>query len=107
MSNTRRGLPLTSSRIEKIFPKLTPAQIRRVAAHGHMRAVERGEVLIEQGDASVPFFVVITGELEIVRPPEPMRLLSLSMILINSRARLTHSPAAGLSFGCVPLSLVR
>jgi thioredoxin reductase (NADPH) len=68
MSNTRRGLPLTSSRIEKIFPKLTPAQIRRVAAHGHMRVVERGEVLVEQGDTSVPFFVVITGELEIVRP---------------------------------------
>jgi thioredoxin reductase (NADPH) len=68
MRNTRRGLPLTSSRIEKIFPKLTPAQIRCVAAHGHMRAVERGEVLVEQGDTSVPFFVVITGELEIVRP---------------------------------------
>jgi thioredoxin reductase (NADPH) len=68
MSNTHRGLPLTSSHIEKIFPKLTPAQIRRVAAHGHVRAVERGEVLVEQGDTSVPFFVVITGELEIVRP---------------------------------------
>ena len=68
MSNTRKGLPLSSSRIEKIFPKLTPAQIRRVAAHGHIRTVERGEVLVEQGDTSVPFFVVITGELEIVRP---------------------------------------
>ena len=68
MSNTRRGLPLTSSRIEKIFPKLTPAQIRRVAAHGHMRAVERGEVLVEQGDVSVLFFVVITGKLKVVRP---------------------------------------
>jgi thioredoxin reductase (NADPH) len=33
-----------------------------------MRVVERGEVLVEQGDTSVPFFVVITGELEIVRP---------------------------------------
>ena len=33
-----------------------------------MRAVQRGEVLVEQGDTSVPFFVVITGELEIVRP---------------------------------------
>ncbi len=68
MSNTRKGLPLTSSRLEKIFPKLTQSQIRRVAAHGHMRTVERGEVLVEQGDTSVPFFVVITGELEIVRP---------------------------------------
>jgi thioredoxin reductase (NADPH) len=54
--------------MEKIFPKLTPAQIRRVAAYGHMRTVERGEVLVEQGDTSVPFFVVLTGQLEIVRP---------------------------------------
>src|SRR5918994_984034 len=68
MSNTRRGLPLTSSRIEKIFPKLTPAQIDRIAAHGRIRSVQHGEVLIEQGDTSVPFFVVITGEVEIVRP---------------------------------------
>ncbi len=68
MSKKRKGLPLTSARIEKIFPKLTPAQIRRVAAHGHIRTVEPGEVLVEQGDISVPFVVVITGELEIVRP---------------------------------------
>nr|MDP8941335.1 cyclic nucleotide-binding domain-containing protein [Thermoproteota archaeon] len=68
MSNTRRGLPLTSSRIEKIFPKLIPAHIDRIAAHGRIRSVQPGEVLIEQGDTSVPFFVVITGEVEIVRP---------------------------------------
>jgi thioredoxin reductase (NADPH) len=67
-SNTRRGLPLTSSRIEKIFPKLTQAQIGRIAAYGRSRSVQPGEVLIEQGDTSVPFFVVITGEVEIVRP---------------------------------------
>src|ERR687892_1429543 len=67
-SNARRGLPLTSSRIEKIFPKLTQAQIGRIAAYGRSRSVQPGEVLIEQGDTSVPFFVVITGELEIVRP---------------------------------------
>src|ERR671933_2668683 len=68
LSNTRRGLPLTSSRIEKIFPKLTPEQIHRIAAHGRIRSVQPDEVLIEQGDISVPFFVVITGEVEIVRP---------------------------------------
>src|SRR6478672_7627163 len=68
MGNARRGLPLTSSRIEKIFPKLTPAQISRIAAHGHVRSVQSGEVLIEQGDTSVPFFVVTIGEVEIVRP---------------------------------------
>jgi thioredoxin reductase (NADPH) len=68
MSEARRGLPLTSSRTEKIFPVLTPAQIGRIEAHGHTRLVQPGDVLIEQGDTSVPFFVVKTGEVEIVRP---------------------------------------
>ena len=68
MSNARRGLPLSNSRIEKIFPKLTPAQISRIAAYGHVRSVQSGEVLMEQGDTSIPFFVVTIGEVEIVRP---------------------------------------
>jgi len=68
MSDAHRGLPLTSSRIEKIFPKLTSTQIDRIAAHGCTRSVQPAEVLIEQGDTSVPFFVVITGEVEILRP---------------------------------------
>jgi thioredoxin reductase (NADPH) len=68
IGNKSKGLPLTSSRIEKIFPKLTPDQIRRVAAQGHIHSVQRGQVLIEQGDKAAPFFVVITGEVEIVRP---------------------------------------
>ena len=33
-----------------------------------MRAVQRGEILYEQGDTSVAFFVVVSGELEVVRP---------------------------------------
>ena len=68
MSNTSRGLPLTSSRVEQIFPILTPTQLNRIAVHGHMRAIQPGEVLVEQGDSAVPFFVVVSGELEIVRP---------------------------------------
>ena len=68
MSNTRKGLPLARAHIEQIFPKLTPAQISRIAALGHMRATERGEVLCEQGDIAAPFFVVVSGELEVVRP---------------------------------------
>ena len=63
-----RGLPITRSRIEKIFPKLTPAQISRVASHGHIRTIQRDQILVEQGDISVPFFVVISGEIEIVQP---------------------------------------
>jgi thioredoxin reductase (NADPH) len=61
-------LPLTSSRADQIFPTLTSAQIARVATHGRKRAVRGGEVLVEQGDRAIPFFVVITGELEAVRP---------------------------------------
>jgi thioredoxin reductase (NADPH) len=33
-----------------------------------MRAMQHGEVLVEQGDRNVPFFVVVSGEVEIVRP---------------------------------------
>jgi len=68
MSDSRRGLPLTKSIRKKIFPKLTSVQISRIEPHGLIRSIQPGEVLIEQGDTSVPFFVVITGEIEIVRP---------------------------------------
>ena len=33
-----------------------------------MHAIQAGEVLVEQGDSAIPFFVVAAGELEIVRP---------------------------------------
>ena len=75
MSNTRRGLPITSSRIEQIFPKLTPVQISRVAARGHIRVTEGGEVLYEQGHSAAPFFVIISGEIEVVRPSVPVETL--------------------------------
>jgi thioredoxin reductase (NADPH) len=67
-NNSRRGLPLTSSRMEKIFPTLTQAQISRIAAYGRTHSVQPGDILIEQGDTSMPFFVIIRGEVEIVRP---------------------------------------
>ncbi|HEV8553080.1 MAG TPA: FAD-dependent oxidoreductase [Casimicrobiaceae bacterium] len=63
--------PLTSTRpslIERMFPTLTAAQIARIAPHGHVRGVERGEVLVEAGAPVVPFFVVTAGQLEAVRP---------------------------------------
>jgi thioredoxin reductase (NADPH) len=75
MSNTRRGIPIISSRIEKIFPKLTPVQLSRIATRGHVRSMDEGEVLYEQGRKAVPFFVVISGELEVVRPSIPVETL--------------------------------
>jgi thioredoxin reductase (NADPH) len=75
VSNTRRGLPLKSSMLEQIFPTLTPAQISRIAPHGHVRPMQGGEVIVEQGDRNVPFFVVVSGEVEIVRPSDDVEML--------------------------------
>ena len=68
MAEPNTPLPLTASRSEQIFPTLTSAQIARVAKHGRTRTVRSGEVLVEPGDRAIPFFVVISGELEAVRP---------------------------------------
>jgi len=57
-----------TSGTERMFPTLTPAQVERIAAHGHVRPIRSGEVLVQPGDRIVPFFVVKTGGLEIVRP---------------------------------------
>ncbi len=102
MSDIRRGLPLTSSRLEQIFPKLTPAQIRRIAAHGHIRAIQRDEVLVEQGDSAVPFFVVVSGELEIVRPTGAVETLVTVHEIWSVHGRHQHAlrPPDSLSRAC-------
>ena len=54
-------------RQDRLFPKLTPAQLTRIAAHGRRRPTTRGEVLIDVGDRIVPFFVVMTGEIHVLQ----------------------------------------
>ena len=66
---------LLNSPPNQTFPTLTPAQIARIAAHGSMRPVRGGEVLVEAGGQPVPFFVVTAGRLEIVRNPGPAETL--------------------------------
>ena len=68
MASPNTPVPLITTRTEQIFPTLTPAQIARLAAHGHSRTVRAGEVLLERGDRDGQFFVVLSGELEAVRP---------------------------------------
>ena len=60
--------PTAPSRAERLFPTLTAAQIARIAAHGRRRPIARGEVLVEVGDKVVPFFVVVSGEIQVLRP---------------------------------------
>jgi thioredoxin reductase (NADPH) len=61
-------LSAQSSRFDLMFPTLTPRQIARIATYGHARRIQPGDVLVEQGDRAVPFFVVTAGEVEIIRP---------------------------------------
>jgi thioredoxin reductase (NADPH) len=55
-----------AERREQMFPKLTEAQLARVSKLGKSRAVAAGEVLFSQGDEDVHFYVVLSGEMEIV-----------------------------------------
>jgi len=50
------------------FPVLTPAHIDRIRPSGHSRSVQRGEILFEPDDTAVPFFVLLSGSMEIVQP---------------------------------------
>ena len=49
------------------FPVLTEGQINRIRVLGKLRKVERGEILFKPNDISVPFFVLLSGSLEIVQ----------------------------------------
>ncbi len=50
------------------FPTLTAAQIGRARLCGTSRKVDRGEILFQPGDTNVPFFVLLSGAMEIVQP---------------------------------------
>ncbi|MGB8832846.1 MAG: cyclic nucleotide-binding domain-containing protein, partial [Candidatus Sulfotelmatobacter sp.] len=54
--------------IAQAFPVLTAEQIDRIRPFGRIRQVQVGEILFEPGDLSVPFFVLLSGSLEIVQP---------------------------------------
>ena len=64
-------LDYTSFRPERskdMFPELTEAQIERIRPLGITRPIKRGEILFDQGDVGVHFFVFLSGAMEIVQP---------------------------------------
>jgi thioredoxin reductase (NADPH) len=63
------------------FPALNAAQINRLRSGGSVRKVERGEILFEPDDSGIPFFVLLSGMLEIVQPT-----------LTGEREIITHGP---------------
>ena len=60
--------PMHVERREQIFPTLTEAQLQRISRYGTRRTVQDGEILFNQGDEGVHFFVVLRGALDVVQP---------------------------------------
>lgn len=52
----------------RAFPTLTSEQIDRIRPLGKVRPVRQGEVLFQPGDVSIPFYVLLSGRMEIVQP---------------------------------------
>jgi thioredoxin reductase (NADPH) len=92
---------IADSRADRIFPTLSPAQIARMAAHGRRRSVSRGEVLVDVGEKDVPVFVVLSGELQVIRPAQQAETL-----IVTHRAGQFSGEASVLS-GRRALSIVR
>ena len=63
------------------FPVLTAAQIDRIRSWGRSRNVQPGEILFEPNDTDVPFFVLLSGSMEIIQPS-----------LDGERQIATHAP---------------
>lgn len=57
-----------STQYDQAFPILTAAQISRIRPLGKLRQVKKGEILFDMGDANLPFFVLLSGTMEIVQP---------------------------------------
>jgi thioredoxin reductase (NADPH) len=63
--------PLIPSALDartQAFPVLTAAQINRVRSVSKVREVKAGEILFQPDDTNVPFFVLLSGSMEIVQP---------------------------------------
>jgi CRP-like cAMP-binding protein len=52
---------------DRAFPVLSPSQLAEMASFGSEMPVASGDLLFEAGDASFDLFVVLEGEVEVVR----------------------------------------
>jgi thioredoxin reductase (NADPH) len=65
------SLPSTRSGLDagtEAFPHLSAAQIERIRPSGRLRHVRPGEILYKPNDTGIPFFVLLSGTMEIVQP---------------------------------------
>ena len=61
-------MPLSGDIRGDAFPVLSTEQINRIRPLSKLRKVRAGEILFEPGDSDVPFFVLLSGSMEIVQP---------------------------------------
>src|SRR5438552_2415639 len=67
MSDRKPTQSIPGTAPDHMFPTLTPAQQKRIAAHGRARQVQADETLVEANVSVNIFFVVITGHLNVLR----------------------------------------
>src|SRR5262245_43237525 len=79
--------------IEQIFPILKSSLMERIASHGRLRKVERGEILIEPGTKNSPFWIVKSGELELIASP------GASQTILNAYGPGQFTGEANVLFG--------
>ena len=91
-------------RREQMFPRLSPAQMSRIAAVGERRTVRAGEILSELGEQRTRFFVVIDGAIAVVQPvdgrEEPITVLGPGEFtgeinMLSARRALVRARAVG------------
>src|SRR5580704_18038478 len=61
-------LPSALDARTQAFPVLSVSQIDRIRASSRLRKVAAGDILFEPGDENVPFYVLLSGGMEIVQP---------------------------------------
>src|SRR5258706_4745631 len=54
--------------LDPMFPRLDAAQIARLTPFGRRRRAVAGEILSEQGSVKHEFYVLLSGQIEIVSP---------------------------------------
>ena len=61
-------MSLVEERRAQMLPRLSDAQLERIAAHGSRRRIQRGDILFERGQVHRPFFAVLSGSVAAVDP---------------------------------------
>ena len=69
-----------------------PRQIERLAVQGRVRQVQPGEVIIEAGDKDAPFFVIKTGQVEVVQPRSTEKPVALFLRQFTGKLASRRTP---------------